>query len=1134
MGRQANLRVQVLGVLAVAVDGRAVPPQELASRKGRTLLKLLLARRGEVVPADVLVEALWAGRPPVDPDANLATLVSRLRAVLGPDVIAGDRHGWRFVAGPRVEIDLEEATRLAGEAGARLPAEPALALAAAERALALLGRGPFLADEPDADWALPARREAERLAARARRLAWDAALAVGDHARALAHADAATTVDPLDEAAWRAVMAAHTAAGEPAAALAAYERLRQTLAEELGTDPAPESQALHLAILRLRGAEPGPGSLSAEPGTRSVQGEAEAGSLQAELGASVPGHRARRPDGARTPGPPSQVGGWGPRTPPAGQSSAGGPRTTSAPGLASPAAAPADAGFVGREGELADLARAWEGAVGGQPRLVLVAGEAGIGKTRLVEAAAELASATGGLVVQARCYEAERSLFLQPVAEAVRAAALALPPDRLAAAAGEAAGTLAELVPELRRLLDLPGYERAPAELERRRSFEAVTAFLRGLAAQQPLLLTLDDFHQAGAATLELLHFVARRLAGDRVLVVATVRAEEGAESLAALADVGRVLELGPLPAAAVAELARRFGVADLAGPVLERARGHTLFTVESLRAAAEGGRDPAAVPASLREAVQTRARRSGPEVEALLRAATVVGAAFDLEVVAGLLELPVDVTARRAEQAMAARLLVEDEAGAGYRFANDLVREVLYRTSPRPTRVTRHRRLAAMLANRPEAAAGHAAAAGDWATAARAWMAAAAEAARSYANRDAERLLDQAVAAATEAGDPALEAAARLDRGRALVALGDYPAAFADQEQALRLATAHGLDRLEAAALEQLGWTAYYSRDHQAASELTPQARELAERAVAAPRAAPTALLLAARMRHAEGDLVGAREAFDAVLGEPDPATQTTGLTYLGLLLEHADQFAEARRVLDRSIEACRAAGLVRPLLTSCFAATLACANLGDLSGALDRLALLERLLADVEDRFYHARAATTGSWLWRELGDPGRALVLADRATELLGPATTGTHPGLHAQLALAECALLAGDDGQAAALLETAGGQLERPFGYRWRVELRHAELTSRLDPPAAEGLLELARTYGSTKYQALALARLGRRPQALALVAASGSDYLIAQVAPPAQARAAIDRIAAALPAELRPAFLRHGHLAAATR
>jgi DNA-binding SARP family transcriptional activator len=1087
MGGHGNVRVQVLGVLAVAVDGREVPAHRLASRKGRTLLKLLLARRGAVVPAEVLVEALWGGRPPADPDANLATLVSRLRAVLGPDAIAGDRQGWRFVAGPRVEVDLDEAERLAGEAEARLGGEPALALAAAERALALDGRGPFLADEPDADWAMAARREAGRLTARARRLAWEAALAVGDPARALAHAHAATAADPLDEPAWRAVMRANAAAGEPAAALAAYERLRQTLASELGTDPSPESQALHLAV--LRGAPATEGMEAATPGSGRAGG----------------GGTAAAAPGAGGPPPAPAAGGL----------------------------VPPDPGFVGREVEFAELAAAWKEAVGGRPGVVLVLGEAGIGKTRLLEAVAELAGATGGLVVRARCYEAERSLFLQPVAEAVRAAALALPPGRVAAAAGDAAGTLAELVPDLRRLLDLPGYERAPAELQRRRSFEAVAAFVRGLAAQQPLLLAVDDLHLAGASTLELLHFLRRRLHGDRVLVLAGVRAEEGAEALAALADAGPVLELGPLPAAAVAELARRFGVADLAGPVLERARGHTLFTVESLRAAAEGGRDRAAVPASLRDAVQTRARRAGPEVETLLRAAVVVGAAFDLEVVAGLLDLPVEDAAARAERALAARLLVEDDTGAGYRFANDLVREVLYATSPRPTRVTRHRRLAGMLADRPEAAAGHAAAAGDWATAARAWMAAAANAVGSYANRDAERLLGQAVAAAAQAGDPTLEASARLDRGRVLVALGDYPAAFADQERALELAVEHGQDRLEAAALEQLGWTAYYDRDHQAASALSPQARELAERAVAAPRAGPTALLLAARMRHAEGDLAGARAAFDAVLGEPDPATQTAGLAYLGLLLEHGDRFAEARQVLDRSLEACRAAGLFRPMLTSCFAATLACANLGDLRGALERLAVLERILADVEDRFYHARAATAGSWLWRELGELGRARDLADRAADLLGPATTGTHPGLHAQLALAECALVAGDDAGAAGLLERAAGQLDRPFGYRWRVELRHAELASRLDPPAAEALLELARTYGSTKYQALALARLGRRPEAAGLVAATGSDYLLAQVAPPAQARAAVDRIAAGLPPELRPRFLERGRLAVAT-
>jgi DNA-binding SARP family transcriptional activator len=1116
MDQQVNLRVRVLGPLAVAVDGREVPPHELASRKGRTLLKLLLARRGEVVPADVAAEVLWPGRPPADPEANLATLVSRLRSVLGPEVVAGGRGGWRFVAGPRVEVDLEEAGRLAAEAGARLAGQPALALAATERALDLLGRGPFLSDEPDADWALPPRREAERLTARCRHLAWEAALALGDPGRAQAHARAAVATDPFDEPAWRALMTAHAAAGAHGAALAAYEQLRQILGDELGADPSEETQALHLAILRGD-----PGALEPDP--------------------VVPGAHDPEPPvpGALEPDPPVS----GAPTGRVAQPREAGARLSTAPSPTAPSSATAsstppssDGGFVGREEEVADLAAAWEAAVAGRPAMVLVTGEAGIGKTRLVQVLANLAGRTGGLVVQARCYEAERSLFLQPVAEAVRAAVLALPPERVGAAAGEAAGTLAELVPEVRRVLGLGGYERAPAELERRRSFEAVAAFVRGLAAQRPLLLALDELQLAGASTLELLHFVARRLAGDRVLVLATVRAEEGAEALAALADVSRVLELGPLPAAAVAELARRFGVAGLAGPVQERTRGHTLFAVESLRAAAEGGGDQAAVPVTLRDAVLGRVRRAGPEVETLLRAAVVAGNVVDLEVVAALLGQPVEATAALAERALAARLLVEDEGGSGYGFANDLVREVLYQTSPRPTRVARHRRLAGLLADRPEAAAGHAAAAGDWAAATMAWMAAAARAAGSYANRDAQRLLDQAVAAAERAGDPALEAGARLDRGRVLVALGDYRAAFADQQRSLELAVAHGDDRLEAAALEQLGWTAYYGRDEHA-SEVTAEARELAERAVSARRAGPTALLLAARVRHADGDLAGARAAFDAVLGDrpgetsrPDEATRAAGLAWLGLLLDHGDRFAEATRVLDQGIDACRAAGLFRPLLTACFGAALAYANLGDLRAALDRLALLERMLAEVEDRFYHARAATVGSWLWRELGDLGRARELADRAVDLLGPATVATHPGLHAQHALAETALVAGDQGEAAALLKRAGAQLGRPFGYRWRVELRHAELTSRLDPPAAEGLLHLARTYGSAKYQAIAMARLGHREEAARVAAGSGSDYLLAQVAPAAQARAAVDRIAAALPPELRPRFLERGFLA----
>jgi DNA-binding SARP family transcriptional activator len=1095
MGNPTTFSVQVLGPFAVARDGVPVPAHELASRKGRTLLKLLVARGGAVVPADVIAETLWGGRPPADPDANLATLVSRLRSVVGADTIAGDRRGWRFVAGRRVVVDLDEAERLTAEAEARLEDEPALAVAAAGQALELLGRGPVMADEPDADWAEPARREAERLAGRARRAAWRAALAVGDLGGALEHARAAVAADPLDETAHRAVMLAHARAGEAAAALAAYERLRETLAEELGADPGPQTQALHLALLR---GDPLPG----------------------DTGDLTPAPHAARP--AETTGATGRAAA-GPGPP------GGGPRLHAASRAAGREGA---VGLVGREAELGELAAAWAAATGRRPGLVLVTGEAGIGKTRLVQEAAELARSTGGLVAQARCYEAERSLFLQPLAEAVRAVALALPPARLAAAAGSAAHPLAELVPEIRRVLDLPPYDRAAPELERRRSFEAVTAFARGLAAQQPLLLAVDDLHQAGASTLELLHFLVRRLAGDRLLVVATVRAEEGAEALAALAGAGRVLELGPLPPPAVAELARRYGVAGLAAPVLERTRGHTLFAVEALRAAAESDRQgPAGVPASLRDAVLARVRRTGPEVETLLRAAVVVGAAFDLEVVADLLGVPVEEAAARAERALAARLLVEAESGAAYELANDLVREVLYDSLPRPTRVARHRRLATLLADRPEAAAGHAAAAGDLPTAAEAWMAAAAQAARFYANRDAERLLGEAVAAAVRALDAGLEARARLERGRVRTALGEYQGAFADQERALRLAAEAGDHRTEALALEQLGWTAFYARDSQAASEVTPRARELADRAAAAPGAAPSALLLAGRIRHAEGDLRGARAAFDGLLaGEHDAATGALGRQYLGLLLEHGDQFAEARRALDEAVEECRRTGAFRAMLTSSFFATLASANLGDLPGALRRLATMERLLADVEDPTYHARAATTGSWLWRELGDLGRARDLATGAVELVGQAGVASHPGLHAQLALAECAIQAGDEAEAARLLERAAARLDRPFAYRWRVELRLAELASRLDPAAAERLLDLAGAYGSVKYRALGLARLGRPEQAARVAGPVGSDYLLAQVAPAPAARAALHRMAAALPPDLRPGFLERGRLA----
>jgi DNA-binding SARP family transcriptional activator len=119
---------------------------------------------------------------------------------------------------------------------------------------------------------------------------------VGDHPRALAHARAATTTDPFDEPAWRTVMRAHVIAGEPAAALTAYEQLRTTLADELGTDPAPETQSLHLAILRGDQAAPDPRGSQVAPDP-DLRGSAGPPDPDPRVG----GRAAPPPPGARGP-----------------------------------------------------------------------------------------------------------------------------------------------------------------------------------------------------------------------------------------------------------------------------------------------------------------------------------------------------------------------------------------------------------------------------------------------------------------------------------------------------------------------------------------------------------------------------------------------------------------------------------------------------------------------------------------------------------------------------------------------------------------------------------------------------------------------------------------------------------------
>jgi tetratricopeptide (TPR) repeat protein len=540
--------------------------------------------------------------------------------------------------------------------------------------------------------------------------------------------------DELDEPAHRLYMSASAAGGEHARALLAYEALRERLSTELGTDPAPQTRELHLAILRE-----------------------DAGAAKPEPVSEWPAH----PAAANSPAPM----------------------------------------LVGRVREIAELRAAWSRAAAGEPGVVMIVGEAGIGKTALAEFIAAEAARDGATVLRTRCYETERSLFLQPIVEVLDPVAGRMSAAELADMLGSFATSAPAVLPAAADLLGPPPPGRGTIDVERRRAFDVVNRLLLGLSARHPVLLAVDDLHCAGQSTVELLHFVGRHLAGSRVLIVVTIRAENSADLVAALEPVAATLEVGPLDEQAVAELANDAGQGSLAADILHRTRGHTLFVVEVLRALRVGDEG---VPSSLRTAVVARVRRAGTPVDAALRAAAVIGSAVDPLMVGALLGLTPAVAVEQCEHALSARLLID--SGRHYEFANDLIRDVLYATTPEPTRLAYHRGAADLLTAQPEALAEHAAACGDWQRAARAWLLAAEDAMRRFAASDAVLLAARSLEAADRVAAAEVAVRALITRGRAHEAMGDHAAALADFTEGAERARASGDRRQEMHAMRELG----------------------------------------------------------------------------------------------------------------------------------------------------------------------------------------------------------------------------------------------------------------------------------------------------------------------------------------
>ncbi len=362
------MEFHLLGPLTVVHDGAVVP---IPGGKERLLLVRLLVQANRVVAADTLIDELWPGGQP-DSEAALWPLVSRLRHHL--DRPAGGRR--RVVTrkpGYLLEVAAGECDVVRFEAGAsRGHAE--LTAGQFERASATLAQalslwhGPALAEFADAPFA---RVEAARLTelrngALEDRI--DAQLALGRHAQVVAELDVLVGEEPLRERRWGQLMLALYCCGRQADALRAYRGLRELLAEGLGIEPSTELVALEQAILLQK----------------------------PELDFKVPAAQRR-------PGLAVVEGG----------------KTGGGVSLPSRLAASPAVGFVGRAAEGQALAAAVKAAsVGEGPRVVLVGGEAGVGKTTLVAEASRVAHSEGVTVMYGRCDE-DLAIPYGPFAEVV-------------------------------------------------------------------------------------------------------------------------------------------------------------------------------------------------------------------------------------------------------------------------------------------------------------------------------------------------------------------------------------------------------------------------------------------------------------------------------------------------------------------------------------------------------------------------------------------------------------------------------------------------------------------------------------------------------------------------------------------
>jgi DNA-binding SARP family transcriptional activator len=648
-----TLRLHLFGPLRCDVDG--VPLRLPPRAKLISAWAYLLLHADHPVPRAVLAFTIWPDATERQARASLRRGLHRLQSLLPPPpanrpwlLFDGDLVRWNPEAD--VWIDVRAFDSLASDDG-RL-----------EQAVALV-QGDLLQDLYD-DWVLPERyRWRERLLTCLARLV-DLHRRRGEFPQAINYADRLLSLEPLREDAVRRLMAVRYQSGDRAGALQVHARFVERLAAELGSQPMPETTALFETIQRHA---PLPGEASPPRPAADQPASREAGRPEGAVRLTVP--------------------------------------------------------FVGRPAETAQLEALWSRAARGQGMIVLISGDSGIGKSRLAGELAYLAETQGGRVLLGSTTPGEPFPY-QPFVAALRAG---LPLLRTEELRPLTRSVLATLLPEVGAAPperpDLPALDTAR---ERARLFHALLETFSALARTRPMLLLLEDLHWAGAPTADLLEFLAGPLQRLPLLLVGTYRPEETPRDhpLRLLrrqlqrAGQSTQIALGPIDRGGVVEMFRLLG---LTGAALDEAadrlhaesEGNPFFLLERLhdleeRGAlrrAEGGWEFVAFPstpppASVQEAIASRLNRLSAPARAMLDTASVIGAAFDLELLAEVSGWSEPQAEAGVQELLDHQLVRELAPGRGFDFgfSHHLVQETAYDRLDEAPRRRRHLRAARVL----------------------------------------------------------------------------------------------------------------------------------------------------------------------------------------------------------------------------------------------------------------------------------------------------------------------------------------------------------------------------------------------------------------------------------------------------